>query len=118
MIYPIPQKNELNGNKIFVNSVSLSGEFKEVAEKVFNEYNINCNNGINVVVKYENTKETTYSEETSRLTDEKYLICASENEIVIKAPCKKGAFRGAHTLAKLIVNNELKEGTMVDYPLF
>ena len=118
MIYPIPQKNELNGNKIFVNSVSLSGEFKEVAEKVFNEYNINCNNGINVVVKYENTKETTYSEETSRLTDEKYLICASENEIVIKAPCKKGAFRGAHTLAKLIVNNELKEGTLVDYPLF
>ena len=118
MIYPIPQKNELNGNKIFVNSVSLSGEFKEVAEKVFNEYNINCNNGINVVVKYDNTKETTYSEETSRLTDEKYLICASENEIVIKAPCKKGAFRGAHTLAKLIVNNELKEGTLVDYPLF
>lgn len=118
MIYPIPQKNELNGNKIFVNSVSLSGEFKEVAEKVFNEYNINCNNGINVVVKYENTKETTYSEEFARLTDEKYLICASENEIVIKASCKKGAFRGAHTLAKLIVNNELKEGTLVDYPLF
>lgn len=118
MIYPIPQKNELNGNKIFVNSVSLSGEFKEVAEKVFNEYNINCNNGINVVVKYENTKETTYSEEFARLTDEKYIIDVYENKIIIRVSCERSAFRAAHTLAKLIMKNELKEGTLIDYPLF
>ena len=118
MIYPIPQKNELNGKEISVKSVSLSGEFKDIAEKVFADYAINCHNGLSVVFKYENSKETTYSEETARLTDEKYIIIASENEVVVKASCEKGAFRGAHTLAKLIVRNELNEGTLADYPLF
>ena len=118
MIYPIPQKNELNGKEISVKSVSLSGEFKGIAEKVFENYSIPCDNGLSVVFKYENSKETTYSEETARLTDEKYIIVASENEVVVKASCEKGAFRGAHTLAKLIVKNELKEGTLTDYPLF
>ncbi len=118
MIYPIPQKNELIGKEIFVESVSLSGEFKEIAEKVFEDYSIPCNNGLSVVFKYENSKETTYSEETARLTDEKYIIIVSPNQVVVKASCKKGAFRGAHTLAKLIVKKELKEGTLTDYPLF
>ena len=118
MIYPIPQKNELTGKEISVKSVSLSGKFKEIAEKVFKDYSISSNNGLSVVFKYENSKETTYSDEIARLTDEKYVIIASENEIVIKASCEKGAFRGAHTLAKLIVKNELKEGTITDYPLF
>jgi hyaluronoglucosaminidase len=118
VIYPIPQKNELNGKEISVKSVSLSGEFKEIAEKVFENYSIPCKKGLSVVFKYENSKETTYSEETARLTDEKYIIVASENEVVVKASCEKGAFRGAHTLAKLIVKNELKEGTLTDYPLF
>lgn len=118
MIYPIPQKNELTGKEISVNSVSLSGEFKDIAQKVFQDYSISVDGGINVVFKYENSKQTTYSEETSRLTDEKYIILASQNEITVKASCEKGAFRGAHTLAKLIVKNELKEGTLTDYPLF
>ncbi len=118
MVYPIPQKNELKGKEILVKSVSLSGEFKEVAEKVFKDYNINCNSGLNVVVKYENSKETTYCEETSRLTDEKYIINVSENEIIARVSCERSAFRAAHTLAKLIVKNELSEGTLTDYPLF
>lgn len=118
MIYPIPQKNELTGKDIFVKSVSLSGEFKAIAEKVFKDYNINCNNGLNVVFTYENSKETTYAEEIARLTDEKYIIIASENEVIVKASCEKGAFRGAHTLAKLIVKNELKAGMLTDFPLF
>ena len=118
MIYPIPQKNELTGKEISVKSVSFSGEFKEIAEKVFKDYSIPCNNGLNVVFKYENSKETTYSDEIARLTDEKYIINASENEIIVKASCEKGAFRGAHTLAKLVVKNELKEGTLTDFPLF
>ena len=118
MIYPIPQKNELTGKDIFVKSVSLSGEFKAIAEKVFRDYNINCNNGLNVVFTYENSKETTYAEEIARLTDEKYIIIAFENEVIVKASCEKGAFRGAHTLAKLIVKNELKEGMLKDFPLF
>lgn len=118
MIYPIPQKNELTGKEIVVESVSVSGEFKEIAEKVFENYSIPCNNGLSVVFKYENSRETTYAQEISRLTDEKYIIEACENEIVVKASCEKGAFRGANTLAKLIVKNELKEGTLTDFPLF
>lgn len=118
MIYPIPQKNELTGKEIVVESVSISGEFKEIAEKVFENYSIPCNNGLSVVFKYENSRETTYAQEISRLTDEKYIIEACENEIVVKASCEKGAFRGANTLAKLIVKNELKEGTLTDFPLF
>lgn len=118
MIYPIPQKNELTGKEISVKAVSLSGEFKEIAEKVFKDYSIPCQNGLSVVFKYENSKETTYCEEIARLTDEKYIIVASGNEIIVKSSCEKGAFRGAHTLAKLIVKNEIKEGTLTDYPLF
>ena len=118
MIYPIPQKNELTGKEIVVESVSISGDFKENAEKVFENYSIPCNNGLSVVFKYENSRETTYAQEISRLTDEKYIIEACENEIVVKASCEKGAFRGANTLAKLIVKNELKEGTLTDFPLF
>ena len=93
MIYPIPQKNELTGKEIPVKSVSLSGEFEKIAEKVFKDYSIPCESGLSVVFKYENSKETTYSEETARLTDEKYIIMASENEVVVKASCEKGAFR-------------------------
>lgn len=118
MIYPIPQKYELIGKSITINSISVSGEFKEIAQKVFEDYSIPCTNGINVVFKYEDSKETTYSDDTARLTDEKYIINISENDIVVKASCEKGAFRGAHTLAKLIVKNEVKEGTITDYPLF
>ncbi len=118
MIYPIPQKNELNGKEIYVTSVSVLGDFKEVAEKIFNDYSIPYDGGFNIIFKYENSKETTYCEETARLTDEKFIINASENQVVVKASCEKGAFRAAHTLAKLIKNNELKEGTLTDFPLF
>ena len=118
MIYPIPQKNDLKGKKININSVSLSGEFKNVAKNVFSLYNLPCEEGFNVVFKYENSKETTYCNETLRLTDEKYIIVVSENEIIVKASCEKAAYRGAHTLAKLILKNELYEGTLTDYPLF
>ena len=118
MIYPIPQKNELTGKEIVAKSVSVSGEFKEIAEKVFEGYLISCNNGLSVVFKYENSKEITYAQEISRLTDEKYIIEASENGVVVRASCEKGAFRGANTLAKLIVKNDLREGTLIDFPLF
>ena len=118
MIYPIPQKYKLIGKAITINSVSVSGEFKEIAQKVFEDYSIPCTNGISVVFKYEDSKETTYSDDTARLTDEKYIINISENDILVKASCEKGAFRGAHTLAKLIEKNEVKEGTITDYPLF
>ena len=83
-------------------ALSCAPVFKEIAEKVFEDYSIPCNDGLSVVFKYENSKETTYCVETARLTDEKYIIIVSENEVVVKASCEKGAFRGANTLAKLI----------------
>lgn len=118
MIYPIPQKNQLTGKEIVAEAVLISGDFKEIAEKVFENYSIPCTGGLHVVFKYENSKEITYAQEISRLTDEKYIIEASENQIIIRASCEKGAFRGANTLAKLIVKNKLKEGTLTDFPLF
>ena len=103
MIYPIPQKNELTGEEILVKSVSLSGEFKEIAEKVFEDYSIPCNDGLSVVFKYENSKETTYCVETARLTDEKYIIIVSENEIIVKASCDKSS--SSPSPAILIISN-------------
>ena len=117
MIYPIPQKNNLKGKKISAKSVSLQGDCKELFEKVFGEYEINTNGGINVTLTKEDTRQTTYAEEISALTDEKYLITAGE-ELQVKFSSEKGAFRCAHTLARLIKNDELKEGTLEDYPLF
>lgn len=118
MIYPVPQINNLNGKKITAEAVSLCGDCKEIFEKVFIDYNICANSGVKVILKKENTRETTFAEEISALTDEKYIITVTENEIIIKFSSEKSAFRGAHTLSKLIKNNELREGTLVDYPLF
>ena len=74
MIYPIPQKYCLNGKKLNISSVTVSGEFEAVAQKVFGEYNIPIHNGFKVVFKYENSKSTTYADDICRLTDEKYII--------------------------------------------
>lgn len=118
MIYPVPQKYNLNGENLKISSVKLSGEFEGVARKVFEGYEISTDGGFNVVFKYVNSKKTTYAEEICRLTDEKYIINISEAEILVECSCEKSAFRGAHTLAKLIAGGEVKAGVIEDYPLF
>ena len=118
MIYPVPQKINLNGEKIEIKSMSVSGDFKGIAEKVFGDYNICVNGGFNVVFRYENSKKTTYAEGICRLTDEKYVITITKNEIVVDCSCEKSAFRAANTLAKLIVADGVSEGVIEDYPLF
>lgn len=118
MIYPIPQKNNLTGSPVEIKSLSVSGDFKTVAEKVFFDYSLPVSGGFKVTFNCINSKETTYIDEISRLSDEKYIITVSESEAVVAASCEKGAFRAAHTLAKLIKNGELKTGSLVDYPLF
>ncbi len=118
MIYPIPQKNNLTGSPVEIKSLSVSGDFKTVAEKVFSDYSLPVSGGFKVTFNCINSKETTYIDEISRLSDEKYIITVSESEAVVAASCEKGAFRAAHTLAKLIKNGELKTGSLVDYPLF
>ena len=118
MIYPVPQKNNLNGEKVEIKSVYVSGDCKAIAEKVVSSYNIKSDNGFNVEIKVTDSKKTTYIDELSRLSDEKYFITVTEDKAVIEASCEKGVFRGVNTLCKLIENDELKTGELEDYPLF
>ena len=64
------------------------------------------------------SRRTTYVEDLSMLSDEKYFITVTDERILIEASCRRGVFRAVHTLAKLIKKNELKTGTLEDYPLF
>ena len=119
MIYPIPQKNNLNGEKLVVGKTKFSGEFVSVAEKVFATYALPVYaDGFPVEIKISDSKKTTYVDALSRLSDEKYFITAESDKIIIEAATKRGVFRAVNTLAKLIVKDELREGTLEDYPLF
>ena len=118
MIYPQIQKNNLNGDIVSVNSVCLSGDCLDVAEKIFESYNIKTNGEYNVNVKIINSKKTTYIDEISKVTDEKYIIDVTDNTATIEASCEKGVFRALNTLCKLINQRELKTGNCEDYPLF
>lgn len=118
MIYPQIQKNNLNGDIVSVNSVYLSGECLDIAEKIFESYNIKTNGEYNVNVKIINSKKTTYIDEISKVTDEKYIIDVTDNTATIEASCGKGVFRALNTFCKLINQGELKTGNCEDYPLF
>lgn len=119
MIYPIPQKNKLNGAKITVKDVKFTGEFSSLAERVFASYNLPVSEGgycAEIVVS--DSRKTTYIESLSKLSDEKYFITAGKDKAVLEVSSERGAFRAVNTLAKLIKKDELKEGVLEDYPLF
>lgn len=118
MIYPVPQKNNLNGAKVLVRSVKIYGECVDTAEKILSEYNVDITGGYSVEITVCNSRKTMYIEELSKLSDEKYFINVSEEKTVIEASCRRGVFRAVHTLAKLIKKNELRTGTLEDYPMF
>ena len=118
MIYPLIQKNNLSGDNVTVSSVALCGDYKELATRVFGEYDIDVNGGYSVTVKRTDTRETTYIEELKRISSEKYIISVSENGAVIETATEIGAFRGLNTLCKLIKDGSLCEGTLEDYPSF
>ncbi len=118
MIYPLIQKNNLTGKNITVSSVCVCGDFKELALRVFNEYDIDVNGGYSVTVKRTDTRETTYIEELKRISSEKYIISVSENGAVIETATEIGAFRGLNTLCKFIKDGSLCEGVAEDYPAF
>lgn len=118
MIHPIPQKNNLTGSPVEIKSLRFEGDFKAVAEKVAEGYSLLSPNGFEVDIRCSDSRRTTYIDEISRLTDEKYFITVTENKVLIEASCEKGVFRAAHTLAKLVKNGEIKTGTIEDYPLF
>ena len=118
MIYPVIRNNNLNGEKLNIKSVKISGECLELAERVFADFNIKTDGEFSVEIKISNTRKTTYIEEISKITDEKYLLNVTENGVVVTASCEKGVFRAVNTLCKLINKNELKTGECEDYPLF
>lgn len=119
MIYPIPQKNNLNGKSIEVNALSLFGDFDESTKEVLSSYGLGVSSsGFNVTIKISDSEKNLYVNEIKRLNKEKYSIEVTEQGIFINAPTRRGAFRAVNTLAKLIVKNELKTGTLEDYPLF
>lgn len=118
MIYPVIQKNSLNGNLLNVSAVNFSGECKVKAEKVFAEYSIGTGGSYEIEINICDSKETTYIDELSRLSDEKYILNICEDKATIKAASSRGVFRAVNTLAKLIKNKELRCGEAVDYPLF
>lgn len=118
MIYPIPQKNNLTGKPVEIKSLCVAGDFKETAEKVFGGYSIPLSGNYRVEFVRTDSRKTTYIEDIRRLCDEKYIITVCKEGARVEAATEKGAFRAAHTLAKLIRIGELCEGTLEDYPLF
>lgn len=118
MIYPVIQENSLVGSPININTVSVSGKFSDTVKTIFSNYGINTDGGYCVEIIVTDSKKTTYIDELSRLSDEKYFLYVSENKTVIEASTRRGVFRAANTLAKLINKKELKCGEAEDYPLF
>ncbi|MBQ3498307.1 MAG: beta-N-acetylglucosaminidase domain-containing protein [Clostridia bacterium] len=118
MIYPKIQKNHLNGSAVNVSGVCISGDYKDKAEKVLGSYGFDTCGSFTVEIKISDTKKTTYIDELSALNSEKYFITVTSDKAVIEAATKRGVFRAAHTLAKLIIKGELKEGNIEDYPMF
>ena len=118
MIYPVLQKNNLTGAPVKVNGVKICGDINALSLKVFESYGINVSGDYNVTVKLTDTRATTYIEELRRLSPEKYIITVKNDGAVIEASTEKGAFRGLNTLCKLINDNSLCEGNVLDYPVF
>ncbi len=118
MIYPKIQKNFTEGQPIAVTAVSVIGKFKDTAEEIISSYGICTQGNYKVEITISDSRKTTYIEELSRLSDEKYFISINDKKAIIEASTRRGVFRAAHTLAKLINKNELKAGIIEDYPLF
>ncbi|MBR3753642.1 MAG: beta-N-acetylglucosaminidase domain-containing protein [Clostridia bacterium] len=118
MIYPVPQKNDLNGNIVHINSLYVEGEYKALAEQILSGYGISVNSGFTLEIIVSDSRKTTYIESLSRLSREKYFITVTDDKITVEASCRSGVFRALHTLGKLISKCELCTGTLEDYPLF
>ncbi len=118
MIYPVIQKNFLNGTAVNAEGVSFEGEYQEIAVRVFADYGIDTNGNYTVEIQISDTRKTTYIDELFCLSDEKYFLTVYEDKTVIEAATRKGVFRAVNTLAKLIATDELRCGEVEDYPLF
>lgn len=109
MIYPTPHNYCLNGENIETKAFKISGDFAQNAEKVFREYSLDVIGDYPIEIRLSD-------DET--VNNEEYFLKVSKEKTTVNVFSKRGAFRAAHTLAKLISENEFKTGTLEDYPLF
>ncbi|MBQ4626940.1 MAG: beta-N-acetylglucosaminidase domain-containing protein [Clostridia bacterium] len=109
MIYPTPQKNSLTGDLIEAKSFSVIGEYSETVKNIFSEYGISSSGGYIIEIKMS---------DDATVNNEEYFLNVSREKMSVNIFSRRGAFRAAHTLAKLISENELKTGKLEDYPLF
>lgn len=72
----------------------------------------------NIEILYDNSKRLTYCEKTHRVTDEKYILNISGNEVKIYCSCDKGAFRALCDLAKRTEENNVADGEYICSPSF
>lgn len=112
MIYPVPQKNELNGMPVRINSVSIKGDYDDLVKDILSDYGIAVSGGFDVDV------QLIADEEINSPCCEKYFLKVNENRVVIEAFSRRGVFRAANTLAKLVLKDEVKTGILEDYPMF
>lgn len=109
MIYPTPHNNCLNGENIEAKGFKICGDFAQKAEKVFGEYSLDISGDylIEIVLSDDET-----------VNNEEYFLKVTKDKTTVNVFSERGAFRAAHTLAKLISDNEFRTGTLEDYPLF
>ena len=79
MIYPIPQKNHLNGKPVEITTLHITGPYGSLAGKILSGYGVSCTGGFPLEIAVSNSRKTTYIETLSRLSREKYFITVTEN---------------------------------------
>ena len=99
-------------------AVTFATGCSQTVMKVFCNENIKTDGEYIIKSVIDKSKEFTFIENDSILTDEKYRLEIEENEAVITASCEKGLYRGAYALAKILKSDEFYTGEIIDYPLF
>ncbi len=110
MIYPKLQNYKKTDEKLSVCALKFTGDCPETVRNVLSQYNIPEGEGFTVEIFLEKQEKAE--------NDEEYFINISKNEALIKCFSQRGAFRGVHTLLKLVEKKELYVGEIEDYPSF
>ena len=126
MIYPKPQK--FDSTAVFNVSVPLSvtvdGDIPGISSlaKSAGIGNLAENGNIAIQVIIENSRRTTYIEETQILTNEKYILNVESTgegaAINLISAGQRGVFYGLCTIAQMIDASEFIAGEIIDFPLF
>ncbi len=126
MIYPKPQK--IDSIALFTVPapliVTVKGDIPNISSLAgyAGIGNLAENGNIVIQVKLDNTRNTTYIEETQSITNEKYALnivsTGSGADIQLSSAGQRGIFYGLCSIAQMIEANEFFSGEIIDYPLF